>query len=152
MCFQFNLGAFRHFKSSNKIQEHYIVLTIYISSCERNWLWACSEVWTQELRVVEHLVGIRSAARRFGCRSWPVPEEPKRCDFFPEELSTYLPARTGSSARITQPSLLGSGQWAARAGAVQSPEISALICISQAAARCCGLLDAYINIYHHLSD
>ena len=24
------------------------------------------------------------------CRSWPVPEEPKRCDFFPEEPSTYL--------------------------------------------------------------
>ncbi|KAF8850242.1 hypothetical protein BDZ45DRAFT_809303 [Acephala macrosclerotiorum] len=24
------------------------------------------------------------------CRSWPVPEEPKRSDFFPEELSTWL--------------------------------------------------------------
>jgi hypothetical protein len=24
------------------------------------------------------------------CKSWPVPEEPKRCDFFPEEPSTCL--------------------------------------------------------------
>ena len=42
-------------------------------------------------RVTEHqLSHPKSGGKCEHCRSWPVPEEPKRCDFFPEEPSTCL--------------------------------------------------------------